>query len=175
MEFLGMGWLEIFMIAIVALIVLGPERLPAYARKAGHFIRQFRKITSGITKEVNKALELDEWDGGDGIKKELQEISKSLEEDATLLRKSLSGEAASLQETVNKGVAEVEKSLTQGSNDIMSSLNSTAESVKKNLSEEVAKTEEILRMPVDQSDQTITSSSPDGMVEYKPPTPLEDV
>jgi len=167
MEFLGMGWLEILVVAIVGLLVLGPDRLPEYARKAGRFIRQFRKITSGVTKEINKALELDEWDGGDGLKQELKDISKSLEEDAAQLRKSLSGEAASLEETVNKGVEDFGKSLTKGSADIMDSLSETTKSAGKDLSVRAEEDRQNLK--------TATTTSPDAVVDYKPPPLPEDI
>ncbi len=34
MDFLGMGWLEILIVALVALIVLGPDRLPMPVKPA---------------------------------------------------------------------------------------------------------------------------------------------
>jgi len=164
MEFLGMGMMEIVMIALVALIVLGPDRLPAYARKASRFIRQLRKITSGITQEVNRALELEDYDG-EGIKKELKEISKSLEEDAAMLRKSLSDDTASLEKAVNKGVQEVNEGLTKGSAEISHSLKKSAKSAEKNLAEGIAEAKQNLG---------VESSAPEAMVEYKPPSPTSE-
>jgi len=165
MDFLGMGWLEILVIAIVGLLVLGPERLPEYARKASRIVRQIRKITSGVTKEINKALEIDEWDDGNDIKKELREISKSLEEDAALLKRSLSGEATAIEETVNKGVEDVGKSLTKGSDDIMNSLTANTKGARNDITEVIEETQQNLG---------ITNTSPNEMVEYKPPVLPED-
>jgi sec-independent protein translocase protein TatB len=51
---LGTG--EILVIAIVALLVLGPEKLPKAARQAGEIMRELRKLTSEVKTEVDKAM-----------------------------------------------------------------------------------------------------------------------
>jgi len=60
---------EILLIAMVAMIVLGPERLPEVAASAGKWIREFRRATEELTSqfadenpftEIQKALALDE-------------------------------------------------------------------------------------------------------------------
>lgn len=58
--FFGIGIQELILIAIVALIVLGPERLPATFREIAKFIRQVRNLTSEFTTQFGddfKALE----------------------------------------------------------------------------------------------------------------------
>lgn len=58
--FFGIGIQELVLIAIVALIVLGPERLPATFREIAKFIRQVRNMTSEFTTQFGddfKALE----------------------------------------------------------------------------------------------------------------------
>ena len=125
MDFLGMGWMEIGIIIIVALIVVGPERLPEYGRKAGRLIRQFRKITSGVTSEISKAMNLDEEsDAGSSMSNDLKDIQKSLERDAEELKKSLRDEAASLQQTLTQGAREAGESLTKGAQSIADTVSS---------------------------------------------------
>jgi sec-independent protein translocase protein TatB len=139
MDFLGMGWLEIFIVALVALIVLGPDKLPGYARKIGKFIRQFRKITSGVGKEISKAMDLDEVDEADeGIKKDLKAISKSLEEDAAELRKSRTAEAKAIQKTVADSTREASETLSRESAAISKSLAENAKAAKQEVAESVA-------------------------------------
>lgn len=176
-DFLGMGWLEILMIAVVALIVLGPDKLPQYARKAGKFIRQFRKITSGLTDEIGKALELDDLDeGGKSVQSELREISRSLEEDAASLRKSLSEGASSLEKTVNESTRGVSETLAKESAAISDALNEDIKSTKKILSEEASNAGGLAGGSPGGAADAKTSAgsgsgntSPDAMVEYKPP------
>lgn len=45
---------EIALIAVAALLVLGPTRLPELARGLGHFMREFRKQTNEVRSVVEK-------------------------------------------------------------------------------------------------------------------------
>lgn len=51
----NLGMPEILVIMAVALIVLGPKRLPDVARALGKAMAEFRKATSGITEELENA------------------------------------------------------------------------------------------------------------------------
>ena len=53
----NLGWAEIAVIAVLALVVLGPEKLPGAARQIGNFIRQIRKISTGFQQELQNALD----------------------------------------------------------------------------------------------------------------------
>ncbi len=50
------GFTEIILIFIVALIVIGPDKLPYYARKLGAGLREFRKATDDMTKEIREGV-----------------------------------------------------------------------------------------------------------------------
>jgi Tat protein translocase TatB subunit len=120
MDFLGMGWMEIMVIVIVALLVVGPERIPEYARKAGKAIRQFRRITGGVTKEISRAMDLDADDDETGrdkprpsIQRDLQAIERSLAKDAEDLKKSLRAEADSIQKTISDSTRTTRESLAR--------------------------------------------------------------
>ena len=45
-SFLGIGIAELFFIAILALVILGPERLPGALREVAKVIRYVRNLTS---------------------------------------------------------------------------------------------------------------------------------
>ncbi len=47
---------ELLVILLVALIVLGPEKLPEAARKLGGFMRELRRMSAGFQAEVRDAL-----------------------------------------------------------------------------------------------------------------------
>ncbi|MBF0357609.1 MAG: twin-arginine translocase subunit TatB [Magnetococcales bacterium] len=55
---LGMGWVEIFLIVIVALVVIGPDKLPEAARGLAKGLRQVQRFVSDVRDTVN----LDEFD-----------------------------------------------------------------------------------------------------------------
>lgn len=52
---LGAG--EVLVILLLALIVLGPQRLPDAARQVGRFTSEIRKLSSGFQAEMKAALE----------------------------------------------------------------------------------------------------------------------
>lgn len=52
--FLDFGGGEIIIILLVILIVLGPDKIPAFAKRAGQVIRYVRKATDDIKKEIDK-------------------------------------------------------------------------------------------------------------------------
>ena len=51
----GIGAPELMVILVVALLVLGPKRLPELARGLGRTLGEFRRATSGITEELDNA------------------------------------------------------------------------------------------------------------------------
>jgi sec-independent protein translocase protein TatB len=77
---------EIIVIAILALIVLGPRRLPEAARKIGQWTSELRKaareITAGLEAEVSDLKEI-----GNELKAPLDEVKKPF----TDIRKDVEG------------------------------------------------------------------------------------
>ncbi len=55
--FLDFGGGEIILILLVILIVLGPDKIPAFAKQAGKVLRYVRKATDDIKREINKETE----------------------------------------------------------------------------------------------------------------------
>jgi len=51
----GIGMPELMVILVVALVVLGPKRLPEIARALGKGLAEFRRATSDINDELQKA------------------------------------------------------------------------------------------------------------------------
>ncbi|OFV87836.1 MAG: twin arginine-targeting protein translocase TatB [Acidobacteria bacterium RBG_16_68_9] len=51
----GIGMPELLVILVVALIVLGPRRLPEVARALGRGLAEFRKATAGVSEELRNA------------------------------------------------------------------------------------------------------------------------
>ncbi|GAB3353042.1 Sec-independent protein translocase protein TatB [Chromohalobacter beijerinckii] len=55
-----MGFLELMLIGVVALLVLGPERLPTAARTVGLWIGKIKRTVSGMQREINAQLEAED-------------------------------------------------------------------------------------------------------------------
>ncbi|MCK7543973.1 Sec-independent protein translocase protein TatB [Marinobacter bryozoorum] len=54
------GFIELVICAIIALLVLGPERLPVAARTAGRWVGSARRMVSQFTTELDRQLKADE-------------------------------------------------------------------------------------------------------------------
>jgi sec-independent protein translocase protein TatB len=54
------GFDKIALIGAVALIVIGPEKLPRVARTVGHFIGKAQRYVADVKAEVNRTIELEE-------------------------------------------------------------------------------------------------------------------
>lgn len=54
------GFSELIVIAIVALVVIGPERLPRVARTAGEWIGKAQRYVSQVKSDINREMELAE-------------------------------------------------------------------------------------------------------------------
>jgi sec-independent protein translocase protein TatB len=54
------GALELVLIAVVALLVVGPERLPRLARTAGLWISRARRALSSVKDEIDREMKAEE-------------------------------------------------------------------------------------------------------------------
>lgn len=50
----GIGWQEILLILVVAVLVIGPDQLPQVARTVGRTIAQFRRLSNELRDTVNR-------------------------------------------------------------------------------------------------------------------------
>ncbi len=57
---LGLGWTEMLVIGVVALIVIGPKDLPVVMGKIGKIAGQIRRMGNEFQREINKTTGLDE-------------------------------------------------------------------------------------------------------------------
>ncbi len=57
---LGLGWTEMLVIGVVALIVIGPKDLPVVMNRVGKIVGQIRRMGSEFQREINKTTGLDE-------------------------------------------------------------------------------------------------------------------
>jgi len=74
------GMWEIAIILVITLIVVGPEKMPALARKAGLYVGKFRKFVSKIKNDINSEIEAEELKEQLSIKNEELLVSETLDE-----------------------------------------------------------------------------------------------
>jgi len=65
------GFWELTVIAVVALLVIGPERLPGLARTAGKWVGRARRFLGTVRADIERELQTDE------LRRILEEQSKS--------------------------------------------------------------------------------------------------
>jgi len=93
--FLGIGTPELILILVIAVLVVGPEKLVELATKMGHWVAKIRSMSDGATKEFREALEIDDIEQSfKEIANEVKDVDRELR-DATKEVTSLGNEAAS--------------------------------------------------------------------------------
>ena len=54
------GFWELGLIAVIALMILGPERLPLVARKAGMWVGKMKSMVNEVKTNINEELRVEE-------------------------------------------------------------------------------------------------------------------
>jgi sec-independent protein translocase protein TatA len=54
----NIGAPELILIVLVALVVFGPRKLPELGKSLGAGLREFRKVTSGVTEEFKATMDV---------------------------------------------------------------------------------------------------------------------
>jgi sec-independent protein translocase protein TatB len=60
MDLMGVGTAEVLMILLVALLVIGPNKVVEFARTMGKIVRTIKKASFDMTSSLTKELELEE-------------------------------------------------------------------------------------------------------------------
>jgi Tat protein translocase TatB subunit len=68
----GIGMPELLVIAVIALIVVGPKKLPDIAKALGKSLAEFRKVTESATDTIKETLKTDD------LKKDMDGLKDSL-------------------------------------------------------------------------------------------------
>lgn len=79
----GIGIQELIIIAVIALLIVGPKKLPDLAKTLGKGFSEFKKATEGITDDIKQTIQDVEKPKDDGLKDSLllkteQEESKHI-------------------------------------------------------------------------------------------------
>jgi sec-independent protein translocase protein TatB len=100
------GFLELIVIAVIALVVIGPKRLPETIRTIGLWVGRAKRAMNRAYQEMDRELGLDD------IRRQLhnEEVMRSLEEHKKRLEAEILGKSRS--ETGNKGQDSVTDEVT---------------------------------------------------------------
>ena len=91
------GFSELMVIAVVALVVVGPERLPGVARTAGALFGRAKRYASALKADIQNEVDLDEFNR---IKATFYDAAKSVEHSVSQVRDELDASAKSLNQSI---------------------------------------------------------------------------
>jgi len=94
------GFSELLVIAVVALLVVGPERLPRVARTAGHLFGRLQRYVNDVKSDIQRELELDELkklrsqfeDAARSVEQSVNEVGREINAVSDDLNRSIAGE-----------------------------------------------------------------------------------
>ena len=104
------GFSEMLVIGTIALVVLGPERLPAVARTAGEWIGKAQRFVAQVKSDIDRETELSEL-------KRIQEEAKALADD--------------VKSTVEKSAADIEKNVQSAADDAKKAADDAGKALKE--------------------------------------------
>ena len=92
------GFSELIVIALVALIVIGPERLPRVARTLGALIGRAQRYVNDVKADIQREVDLDELKS---IRSTFQDAAKSVEQSVNQAGEELQAAGESLNQSVS--------------------------------------------------------------------------
>ena len=102
------GVSELFVIGVVALIVIGPERLPRVAKTVGHLMGRMQRYVSDVKADINREIELEE----------LRKLKATMQEAAHSFEQSVSNQVNFIESEVKQAGAELEKQVQEAATPI---------------------------------------------------------
>lgn len=86
------GFSELIVIALVALIVIGPEKLPRVARTAGALLGRLQRYVSDVKSDIQREMQIED----------LKRLQQQVEESARSLEVSVDKELREVETSLNK-------------------------------------------------------------------------
>jgi sec-independent protein translocase protein TatB len=95
------GFSELVVIGLVALVVIGPERLPRVARTLGHLAGRLQRYVADVKADINREIELDE----------LRKMRDQMQKAASDIESSVASEVSKTQAELERAGEDINQSL----------------------------------------------------------------
>lgn len=86
------GFSELMLIAVVALIVIGPERLPKVARTVGHLFGRMQRYVNDVKADISREMALDD----------LRKLQANIQDTANSFEQSMTQEVRAAESELNQ-------------------------------------------------------------------------
>ena len=90
------GFSELMLIAVVALVVIGPEKLPKVARTAGHLLGRLQRYVGDVKSDINREMQLED----------LKKLQQQVADQAKSMEASVSQQLTSVETELNQSIAQ---------------------------------------------------------------------
>ncbi|MFN8240336.1 MAG: twin-arginine translocase TatA/TatE family subunit [Bacteroidales bacterium] len=111
---------EIFVIMLVVLLLFGADKIPEIARGIGKGMRDFRKATDEIRREIEESTR--------EIRKEMTEVGESLTRDATEVANNVQRQVDDATSSINNDLQQAADNLQKSVDDMNQSINQSGPS-----------------------------------------------
>jgi sec-independent protein translocase protein TatB len=92
------GFSELMVIAVVALVVIGPERLPKVARTLGHLFGRMQRYVNDVKADINREMALDD----------LRKLQASMQDTMQSVEQSVNQEVRAVENQVHQIAADAQ-------------------------------------------------------------------
>jgi len=113
------GFSEMVVAAVVALIVLGPERLPKVARTMGALLGRLQRYVSDVKADINREMELEE----------LRKFKDQFQSAAESVEQTIHGEIANADSEVRRVAASAADQSLPSTSEVESDATSTSQAL----------------------------------------------
>ncbi|MDX9698288.1 MAG: Sec-independent protein translocase protein TatB [Rhodocyclaceae bacterium] len=96
-----LGFSEIVVIGVVALVVVGPERLPKVARTVGHLLGRAQRYVADVKSDIQREMQLEE----------LQKLQEQVKQQARELESSVRAGVAGVENQIGTAAADLRQAL----------------------------------------------------------------
>ena len=107
------GFSELMVIAVVALIVIGPEKLPKVARTVGHLFGRMQRYVNDVKSDISREMALDD----------LRKLQSSMQETARSIEQSVTEDVRSVERSMAEEVRSAEQSMAEEKRSVGSEMN----------------------------------------------------
>ena len=166
---------KMMIIAVVALIVLGPEKLPKVARTLGHLLGRARSYANQVKQDIDREMQMDELKK---LQQAAQDAAKSFESTVNEAGRSVEQEATSASKMFNEMESDYHAKLANGETGVQNTIAAPGhavlnevEALEKSIAEQALEAQALIEAkPLISADQMSATLHP-APIEVPPESP----